>query len=122
MAAYLTSPASPTDTNWYPDTGLTHHLTNDFNNLTVHSEPYNDTNQIHVGNGAGLLIKHIGSATLSTPTQSFSLQQLLHVPQIQKNLLSVSQFTRDNNVYIEFHSYFFCEGRDNGDSSTARQH
>ena len=32
---------------------------------------------------------------------------MLHVPQIQKNLIFVSQFTKDNNVYIEFHSSSF---------------
>ena len=33
---------------------------------------------------------------------------MLHVPQIQKNLLSVSKFTTDNNVYFEFHPSYFC--------------
>lgn len=107
MAAYLTSPSSPTDANWYPDTSSTNHFTNDFHNLTVHSEPYNGTNQIYVGDGAGLLVKNIGSATISTENKSFSLHQLLHVPQIKKKLIYVSQFTRDNNFYIEFHSSFF---------------
>ncbi|KAA8535388.1 hypothetical protein F0562_030391 [Nyssa sinensis] len=66
MAAYLIAPSSSTDTNWYPDTGSTNHLTNDFRNLTVHSEPYNSTDQIHVGDGAGLLIKNIGFAISSS--------------------------------------------------------
>ena len=33
---------------------------------------------------------------------------MLHVPQIQKNLLSVSKFIADNNVYFEFHPSYFC--------------
>jgi len=39
---------------------------------------------------------------------SFVLKNLLHVPDITKNLLSVSQFTANNKVLLEFHpdSYF----------------
>jgi len=75
--------------------------------LSLQSDTYLGNDQIHVGDGAGLPIKHIGSTTLSTPITSFILNKLLYVPQIQKNLTSVSQFTRDNNIYIEFHSSFF---------------
>lgn len=31
------------------------------------------------------------------------MKNLLHVPQIAKNVLSVSQFTQDDGFYIEFH-------------------
>jgi histone deacetylase 1/2 len=110
MVAYMTASSPPHDTNWYLDTGSTNHLTNNFNNLSFQSDTYLGNDQIHVGDGAGLPIKHIGSTTLSTPINSFILNKLLHVPQIQKNLTSVSQFTRDNNIYIEFHSFFFGEG------------
>jgi histone deacetylase 1/2 len=100
MTAYLTSPSPHHDTNWYPDTGSTNHITNDLSNLSVQSEPYLGNDQIHVGNGAGLPIKNTGSTTLSTPTKSFILNKLLHVPHIKKNLIYVSQFTSDNNVYL----------------------
>ena len=33
---------------------------------------------------------------------TLSLHNLLHVPSINKNLVSVSQFAKDNNVYFEF--------------------
>jgi len=107
MATYMTTSSPPHDINWYPDTGSINHLTNNFNNLSLQSNAYLGNDQIHVGDGAGLPIKHIGSTTLSTPTTSFVLNKLLHMPQIQKNLIFVSQFTRDNNVYIEFHSSSF---------------
>lgn len=52
-------------------------------------------------------IAHIGSASCisSTSCTSFSLHDLLHVPNITKNLLSVSKFARDNNVFFEFHPH-----------------
>ena len=99
----MTSTSSQHDTNWYLDIGSTNHLTNNFSNLYVRSEPYLGNNQIHVNDMASLPIKNIGFTTLSTPTNSFILNKLLHVPQIRKNLISVSQFTSDNNVNLEFH-------------------
>jgi histone deacetylase 1/2 len=107
MVAYSASFSPQLDTNWYPNTGSTNHFINDLNNLSVHSEPYLGNDKIHVGDEAGLSIKNIGSATLSTLANSFTLSKLLHVPHIQKNLISISQFTSDNNVYLEFHSSFF---------------
>ncbi|KAI5583090.1 hypothetical protein BDE02_07G129400 [Populus trichocarpa] len=43
---------------WHADTGATHHLTNNFNNLNVRSEEYAGNDQIQVGDGTGLLGKH----------------------------------------------------------------
>ncbi|KAF5447766.1 hypothetical protein F2P56_033290 [Juglans regia] len=93
--------------DWHPDTGATHHLTNEMTNLTLRNDDYDGTEQIQVGNGAGLRITKTGSSTLSTNSKSFLLQQILLVPEIQKNLLSVHQFCNDNNVYFEFHENFF---------------
>lgn len=106
-AAFLTTPHVQPDLNWYHDTGSTHHLTNDLSNLNIRADEYRGTDQIRVGNGQGLNILHTGLACLPTSNCNFSLQNLLHVPRIQKNLISVNQFTRDNQVFIEFHPHFF---------------
>uniref|UniRef100_A0A151UEF3 Uncharacterized protein n=1 Tax=Cajanus cajan TaxID=3821 RepID=A0A151UEF3_CAJCA len=37
---------------------------------------------------------------------TLSLNNLLLVPSITKNLVSVSQFARDNDVFFEFHSNY----------------
>jgi hypothetical protein len=64
MVAYMTSPSPQHDTNWYLDIGSTNHLTNNFNNLYVRSEPYLGNDYIHVTDGAGFPIKNIGFTTL----------------------------------------------------------
>jgi hypothetical protein len=106
-AFHITSSSPSQDMNWYPDTAATHHLTNDLSNLNMQSEEYTGNEQIRVGNGQGLDILHSGLASLPTAKKIFSLKSLLHVPDIQKNLISVNQFTRDNNVSIEFHPFDF---------------
>lgn len=42
----------------------------------------------------------------NNPTLSLTLNNLLLVPHITKNLMSVSKFAQDNNVFFEFHPKF----------------
>lgn len=60
MHALLITPQTPTDLNWYPDSGATHRLTVDLANLNVKADEYHDPDQIRIGNGLGLTVKHIG--------------------------------------------------------------
>jgi hypothetical protein len=47
-----------------------------------------------------------------TPTPR-SLKNIIYVPKVTHNLLSVRQLTRDNNVFVDFHLYdVFVKGRD----------
>jgi len=66
---------------WYSDSGASHHVTNDSTNYTSKSY-YNGVDQVKLGNGTGLSITHIGSASLSSlsNSSSFVLNKLLHVP------------------------------------------
>ncbi|KAF5455059.1 hypothetical protein F2P56_024673, partial [Juglans regia] len=108
MQAYYIGLSSANDLNWHPDTGVTHHLTSDLSNLNVTVEAYTGLDTIRVGNGTGLNITHLGTSKLSTPTLSFLLHNVLHVPQITKNLIYVQKFTAATNTFFEFHpSYFF---------------
>lgn len=97
---------STSATTWFPDTGANSHVTPDLSNLD-NSNAYHGNDSLHVSDGNPLPIFHIGSSKLFSPNKTFNLTNILHVPQIQKNLLSVKQFCRDNNVYFEFHSSFF---------------
>ena len=60
-----------------------------------------------MGNGKSLPIKHIGTTQLSTPTTTFRLNNVLYVPDISNNLLSVHKFTNDTNTFMEFHPSLF---------------
>ncbi|KAJ0726566.1 putative RNA-directed DNA polymerase [Helianthus annuus] len=97
---------SQSSTPWRPDTGATNHVAPDLSTFD-YSEPYFGGDNLRVGDGKPLPILHIGSTRYYSPNKTFSLKNILHVPQIKQNLLSVQQFCHDNNVFFEFHSTFF---------------
>ena len=59
-----------------------------------------------MSNEIGLPIRSTGTSLLCSLISSFVLKNLLHVPDIIKNFLSVSQFTAANKV-LEFHPVSF---------------
>uniref|UniRef100_A0A803PMV3 Retrovirus-related Pol polyprotein from transposon TNT 1-94-like beta-barrel domain-containing protein n=1 Tax=Cannabis sativa TaxID=3483 RepID=A0A803PMV3_CANSA len=88
---------------WYLDSGATHHISNTSETLT-NSKDYKGKAKVVVGNGSNLSINKIGCSSIPTkfPHKSLLLKDILHVPSLTKNLLSISQFTKHNNVTIEF--------------------
>ena len=92
------------DLAWFVDLGATSHITSNLNNLSLHS-PYHGGDKVTVGNSKQLPITHVDTSMLNTNSNSFlCIPNILHVPSIHKNLLSVSQLIRDYNVVAEFHS------------------
>ncbi|KAE8690865.1 hypothetical protein F3Y22_tig00110893pilonHSYRG00648 [Hibiscus syriacus] len=79
--------------HWVVDSGATHHVTPDSAKVLNHKD-------------------------LSGP--SLMLNDLLLVPKITKNLLSVSKLARDNGVYFEFHASNCCV-RDEGTGAVLLQ-
>ncbi|KAF8389144.1 hypothetical protein HHK36_025837 [Tetracentron sinense] len=94
------------DAEWYPDSGATAHMTNNEGNLSRITS-YHGADRVLVGNGSCIPISHTGSVSLNTPTGFFQLNNTLLVPHIKKNLISVSQFTRDNDCQFTFSSSGF---------------
>ncbi|KAJ9552513.1 hypothetical protein OSB04_016558 [Centaurea solstitialis] len=100
--AYGNNPSTLTDP-WVVDSGATNHVTADLGNLSIQSE-YTGTDNLVVGSGEPLPITHIGQSVLTSKhvSKPLSLNNILVVPKISKNLVSVSQLCKDNNVSIEF--------------------
>jgi hypothetical protein len=61
-----------------------------------------------------IALTHIGHATIHTPSNhDIHLRNILHVPEAQKNLISVHRLATDNNAFLEFHpNYFLVKDRD----------
>lgn len=100
-AAHYTHTMSPGVSDWILDSGASHHITNDLDQLHL-TQPYTGKDQLVVGDGTGHPISNIGKSVLTTPSHSFSLSNVLHVPKIAQKLLSVSSLCRTNPISIEF--------------------
>ncbi|KAG8492139.1 hypothetical protein CXB51_015694 [Gossypium anomalum] len=98
--SYLPMPIGTS--SWYPDSGASHHVCRDPMALRD-TTPYSGTSSLLMGDGTPAKIVSIGSRNLSTPLKLLRLSNVLCVPSIRKNLLSVSQFAKDNEVFFEFH-------------------
>lgn len=107
LTAMVASNQLSGDQTWYTDIGATDHITSDINNLTLRSD-YHGSEKVSVGNGASLSISHIGSGSISTHTAHFHLSNMLHVPHMSTNLISVNRFATDTNCVFEFDSSGFC--------------
>ncbi|RVW53657.1 Retrovirus-related Pol polyprotein from transposon RE2 [Vitis vinifera] len=110
-----TTTTSSPDKRWLIDSAASHNITSQVSNLQFHSE-YDGTDEVIIGDGSGLPITHSGSLTLSFPNKKFQVEDTLCVPTINKNLISVHHFTKQNNVILEFHpTYFLVKDRRMGE-------
>ena len=106
VQAMMASPSTISDEAWFFDTGATHHLSQSIDPLSD-VQPYMGNDKVIVGNGKHLRILHTGTTFFPSSSKTFQLRQVLHVPDIATNLISVSQFCADNNTFFEFHPRFF---------------
>ncbi|KAI5422825.1 hypothetical protein KIW84_046014 [Lathyrus oleraceus] len=98
MAQNQTATQSP---SWIMDTGASHHISQDLQQLTL-ANSYPGADQVVVGDGTGLKITHTGNSIIHTPVKPLYLKQVLCVPKIQSNLLSVSKLCQSNTCSVEF--------------------
>ncbi|KAK9073175.1 hypothetical protein SSX86_007499 [Deinandra increscens subsp. villosa] len=99
---------NPNSANWYVDSGATDHMANSpgivSNPLACHGN-----NNVYFGNGTSLPISHKGHHILHN---DIKLNDILVVPNLTKNLLSVAKLTNDNNIDVIFsRNQFFLQDR-----------
>jgi len=97
LAVGSSYPAAP----WLLDSGATHHLTSDLNNISLH-QPYNGGDDVLIADGSSIAITHTGSTLLPNQTRALLLDKILCVPNIHKNLVSVYRLCNTNRVSVEF--------------------
>uniref|UniRef100_A0A2N9HIL7 Integrase catalytic domain-containing protein n=1 Tax=Fagus sylvatica TaxID=28930 RepID=A0A2N9HIL7_FAGSY len=88
---------------WLTDSGASDHITASSQNLNPQA-PYQGSDQVSVGNGQNLPIQHIGNSQLHTKFHKFQLRNVLHVPRIASNLLSVHKLCLHNHCSCYFDS------------------
>lgn len=101
-----TSGSSNNDTAWILYIGAIHHITHDYSNLS-NPNPYPGTDGVIVGNGVSIPIFNFGRANLTFFDNTLSLNNVLHTPQVNTNLVSIHKLYEDNDIFIEFHSHSF---------------
>lgn len=85
-----------------------HHVTPDVNNLSI-STPYVGNDQLVVGNGKRLNITKVGSSNFLSQThfkRELILKNVLYVPGITKNLLSMAHSVRITIFSLNFIQLF----------------
>ena len=100
--AYISSPTVVNDKAWFLDSGETHHVTADGDSLPTKTK-YSGTAELAIGDGSTLPISHIDTVKIPA-SKPLILKNILLVPAITKNLISISKFTLENNVIVEFNS------------------
>lgn len=83
--------------------GASVHVTNTSGTLS-NLHPYNGNDQLYIGDGQPLILTHMGAHQNQTPSGNLNLKDVLLVPSLKKNLISVSRLTKNNNFSIEFTS------------------
>lgn len=79
------TPDNISGSDWYVDSGATHHVTSQLSNLSMQS-PYQGNCCLKVGDGSPIPIMHTGYLHLPTSKSDVKvkLSNVLHVPDIQK--------------------------------------
>lgn len=73
------------------DSGASYHMSS-YPSTLSNPKPFPSSSRVIVGNGSIMQINHIGHASLPP----FHLNNVLIVPNLVKNLISVHKFTADN--------------------------
>lgn len=78
--------------------------------MTV-SKAFEGNFKLIISSSSGLSISHIGSVVLrmqnSLNSIKLNLNNILLIPKIAKNLINISQLTKDNNIVVEFSNKFY---------------
>lgn len=101
-----------TDDGWHLDNGATHHWTNNMENMYL-KEEFKDTEQLIIKNGQDLSMTHIGhvfssfkASNNSSMHTTIKLKDMLLVPSITMNLLSISKLNSDNPPFLNYIEIF----------------
>ncbi|GJY86539.1 hypothetical protein Tco_0500565 [Tanacetum coccineum] len=94
------------DPTWHMDTSALSHLNFNASNLsTIFDKRLFPS--VHVGDGKSILVTNTGHIIIPSHHRPLHLHNVFLTPNIIKNLISVRQFTRDNNCTIKFDAFGF---------------
>ncbi|GMI93057.1 hypothetical protein HRI_002975000 [Hibiscus trionum] len=95
------------DTKWTTDTGASNHMTANLGMLS-NLKKYVGCDSVFIGDGSPLKIDAIGDTLVSDGKNELMLRDVLLVPQLTRNLLSISQLITQDPFNCEFTNELFC--------------
>jgi len=87
-------------------TGATSHMTSSQGNLLSYFK-LSKNNKIIIGDSQSIPTYSLGSTQIASPHPPLVLNNVLHAPNLTKNLVYVRKFTTDNKFSIEFDPFGF---------------
>lgn len=87
------------------DSGASHHVASTPASFHTLSE-YGGPDEIVLGNGKGPLVSHTSNSSIPTFSHSLKLHDVLYVPKLRNNLVSVAKLCKSNRVSVEFSPLF----------------
>ena len=103
----LTLDNSITETEWTSDTGASNHMTG-MQGMLTNIHKYFGYDFIIIRDGSFIPITVIGDSCTKQKDKTLPLYDILLVPDLKKNLLSISQLTSQFPVNCEFSNVDFC--------------
>lgn len=88
---------------WYPNSRATNHVTNDNENIQE-INPWNSEKRVVITYGNYIPISRSRQSSFPLNSNNLHHKNILHVPCIKKNLLSIKKLCLDNNAYVLFDS------------------
>ena len=105
--AALTMDTTIADTEWTTGTDTSNHMTTN-SGLLSNLKTYAGCDLVFIGDGSPLTIDAIGDTLVTDGKNKLMLCDVLLVPQLARNLLSISQLTKQYPVKCELPDDLFC--------------
>jgi len=87
-----------TNKTWLIDSGCTHHMTHDKDMFVKLDKTY--SSKVKIGNGDYIEVKGIGDIAIDVDSDTKIFSDVLYVPEINQNLLSVGQLLEKGYVVV----------------------
>ena len=101
VLAALTMDISIADIEWTIDIGALNHMIA-HSGMSQNLKKYAGHDSVFIGDGAPLKIEAVGDILVSDGKNELFLRDVLHVPKLTRNLLSMSQLTTQYPFNCEF--------------------
>jgi hypothetical protein len=96
--AFKADAVKSSPTGWFVDSGATSHMTNDRSSFAEFNSSKSE--KVTVANGQYMMSEGVGDGYLHCQSKNIRVKDVLYVPTLESNLLSVKKLTKQGNVVM----------------------